>query len=397
MIIDSNNKRESIYLDSIYEILQDNFTLVLLGEIVKKFKDKEAQSALEEFISEFSPMLIYEAYKFFKDKKFIQEEHFFNSPELKKKIRQYRNCNVKREVAESSYIKEIAQKMGIALNEEIFDINIVLSKNRLNRFNFSNYIKQEDNTFFGSCYATNYEFSRVIFKSLTNLKDEDYNEILNVLILKINDKIKELEKKLSGKRYSYKSSQLFKNSKISENDKYFILYRYTILNILKILKTFFASAELSIELDEKIFLNPIKFFRKIYALEIEIIGNDIRSLKTEYSNVLLEKLDRTILSNNNQFYRINRAFRDNIHYEIIYKFDGDVKDIENLQEQYVNIVMQNMNNEMYLNIDDESNLLTKFLEKCNELNIDKSEIDENYEDYYTQFYFTGTIKRKENR
>ena len=93
-----DNDKENICLDSFYEIFQDNFIIVLIGKIIKKIQDIEARSALEEFISEFSPIFIYEAYKFFKNKKLIKEENFFNSIELKKKVSQYRMTTTKRKV-----------------------------------------------------------------------------------------------------------------------------------------------------------------------------------------------------------------------------------------------------------------------------------------------------------
>lgn len=392
-----DNDKENICLDSFYEIFQDNFIIALIGEIIKQIKDIEARSALEEFISEFSPIFIYEAYKFLKNKKLIKEENFFNSIELKKKVSQYRMATTKRKVSSSSYIKEIIQKMGISLNEDVFDINIVLNNNKVNRFNFSNFIKQEDSSFFGGCYTTNYDFSRVIFKTLTNLKYENYNDITNLLLENFNQEIIKLEKELSGERYCYKSSKIFSNSKITEDDKYFILYRYNMLNIIKILKKFFSNINFSIELNGMSTIRANNFFRKICALEIVIIGNDIQSLKTEYTNILSKKLDEEILPYNNQFYSINRAFRNNIHYETIYKYDENKENIDNLQNKYIDIVIRNMLKEMNINIDEESESLTRFFYKCNELNIDKKEIDENYEDYYTQFILLGTIHRKNKK
>ena len=57
---------KDIDIHSLYEILQDNFSIAILGNILNRFHNTEAKIAIEEFISNFSPVLIYEAYLYLK-------------------------------------------------------------------------------------------------------------------------------------------------------------------------------------------------------------------------------------------------------------------------------------------------------------------------------------------
>ena len=44
---------KNIDMHSLYEILQDNFSIVFLGKILNSFQNIEAKIAIEEFISNF--------------------------------------------------------------------------------------------------------------------------------------------------------------------------------------------------------------------------------------------------------------------------------------------------------------------------------------------------------
>ena len=385
---------QNIDIHSLYEILQDNFSIVILGNILNRFQNIEAKIALEEFIADFSPVLIYEAYSFLKNKNLIEEEKFYRSEELKSKVRDYRMLTTKKKIKESDYIANITEKMGIEFCEDVFDINVIVKNNKVKRFNFAEYKKKEEKDFLGMCYWTNEEFSKVCFKELAKVFESDYKDAINKILKNNNNKIKKLERRLSGIRYSYKSSKLFKNSSIQENDKIFILYRINTLQIIIELRNFIRKNKITCNINNIPIFDTNKFLNKIIALEIDILGNDIRSLNTEYITQLQQKLDKKMLEENKNFYSLSRKLRNNIHYEKIEKLDlNTYNNIEFLQDKYIDLVYDIMLKELFFKLDDEDILMNNFFRYCSENNISQQEIELNYENYYMQYYYTKKINK----
>lgn len=388
------NLNKKIDVNSLCEILQDNFSIVILGNILNKISNIEAKIAIEEFISDFSPVLIYEAYHYLRNNNLIKEGKFYRSKELKDKVTDYRMLTTKKKIKESSYIEKIKQQMGIEFDDEIYDINVIVKDNKVKRFNFAEYNKREDKEFLEMCYLTNEEFSKVCFKEIMKISEFDYKNIINDILDKKSKEIKKLERRLAGTRYSYKSSKIFKNSSILENDKIFILYRINILQIIIELRDFFRKMEITASINNKIILDTNRFINKIIALEIDILGNDIRSLNTEYITKLQQKLDKKMLQENKAFYSLSRKLRNNIHYENIEELDlNTYNNIEILQDNYIDLVYDIMIKELFFKLDEEDFLLNDFFKYCNENDISQKEIELNYKNYYTQYYYTKRINK----
>ncbi len=394
------NSSIKIDIHSLYEILQDNFSIAFLGKVLNKINNIEAKIAIQEFIIDFSPVLIYEAYLFLKSNNLIEENKFYKSKELKNKVEEYRMITAKKKVKESDYIKSITEKMGIILSENVYDINVISSNNQVKGFNFAEYKKREEKEFLEMCYSTNLEFSKVTFKELTGISEIDYNNIINLIIENKTEDIEELEKSLAGNRYSYKSSKLFGDTNIQDDDKFFILYRFNTVNTIIELKNFLNKNKIVIDTNNGLSINIDKFIDKIIALEIDVLGRDIQSLNTEFIKNLGKKLDEKMLNNKKtkageNFYQLNRKLRNNIHYSKIEELDKDIYcEVVNLQEEYLYKVHNEMENNMHFSLDEEDILMNKFFYYCNENNISEEEIIENYNDYYTQYYFKKYIDRK---
>lgn len=387
-------EENKIEITSFYEILNDNLAMVILGKILECFENIESKSAVEEFIADISPMLIHEAYLYLKGKKLISENSFYKNEEVKRKIQKYRMLTTKKKIKNSEYIKSIRDNMGIDLENDIFDINIVALDNIIKRFNFSGFNKRSEKEFLGMCYWTNAEFSKVTFEEITRLPKGEYEKIIDIIIDAEIDEIKNLEKYLSGNRYSYRSSKLFDKADLTESDKLFILYRFNMITLLIELEKFFEKNSITITCNDIKVCDVYKFIIKIIALEIEILGNDIRSLDTIFSKFLQEKLDKAILIEKAEFYSLNRRLRNNIHYETIDVIDEKIYDeIIELQKKYMNIVYEELKNKLYFELKEEL-VLTDFFCYCNDNNIEKEEIDNNYENYYMQYYYKKSIERK---
>lgn len=395
-------KDSSVKMDihSLYEILQDNFSIAFLGKVLNRINNIEAKNAIQEFIIDFSPVLIYEAYLYLKSNNLIEENKFYKSKELKNKVEEYRMITAKKKVKKSDYIKSITQKMGLAFDEDVYDINVIAENNQVKGFNFAEYKKREEKNFLEMCYSTNLEFAKVTFKEITRISEIDYNNIIKLIIENKIEDIEKLEKSLAGVRYSYKSSKLFKNTTIQDEDKFFILYRFNTLNTIIELKKFLKTNKIVIDTNNGLSINIDKFIDKIIALEIDILGRDIQSLDTEYIKKLGKELDEKMLNDKKikaeeNFYQLSRKLRNNIHYKKIEELDEEIYvDVVSLQEEYLDKIYNEMKKNIYFSLDKDDMLMNDFFQYCNENNISQEEIMKNYNDYYIQYYYKKYIDRK---
>lgn len=395
-------KNSSVKMDihSLYEILQDNFSIAFLGKVLNRINNIEAKNAIQEFIIDFSPVLIYEAYLYLKSNNLIEENKFYKSKELKNKVEEYRMITAKKKVKKSDYIKSITQKMGLAFDEDVYDINVIAENNQVKGFNFAEYKKREEKNFLEMCYSTNLEFAKVTFKEITRISEIDYNNIIKLIIENKIEDIEKLEKSLAGVRYSYKSSKLFKNTTIQDEDKFFILYRFNTLNTIIELKKFLKTNKIVIDTNNGLSINIDKFIDKIIALEIDILGRDIQSLDTEYIKKLGKELDEKMLNDKKikaeeNFYQLSRKLRNNIHYKKIEELDEEIYvDVVSLQEEYLDKIYNEMKKNIYFSLDKDDMLMNDFFQYCNENNISQEEIMKNYNDYYIQYYYKKYIDRE---
>lgn len=395
-------KNSSVKMDihSLYEILQDNFSIAFLGKVLNRINNIEAKNAIQEFIIDFSPVLIYEAYLYLKSNNLIEENKFYKSKELKNKVEEYRMITAKKKVKKSDYIKSITQMMGLAFDEDVYDINVIAENNQVKGFNFAEYKKREEKNFLEMCYSTNLEFAKVTFKEITRISEIDYNNIIKLIIENKIEDIEKLEKSLAGVRYSYKSSKLFKNTTIQDEDKFFILYRFNTLNTIIELKKFLKTNKIVIDTNNGLSINIDKFIDKIIALEIDILGRDIQSLDTEYIKKLGKELDEKMLNDKKikaeeNFYQLSRKLRNNIHYKKIEELDEEIYvDVVSLQEEYLDKIYNEMKKNIYFSLDKDDMLMNDFFQYCNENNISQEEIMKNYNDYYIQYYYKKYIDRK---
>ena len=250
------------------------------------------------------------------------------------------------------------------------------------------------------CYSTNLEFAKVTFKEITRISEIDYNNIIKLIIENKIEDIEKLEKSLAGVRYSYKSSKLFKNTTIQDEDKFFILYRFNTLNTIIELKKFLKTNKIVIDTNNGLSINIDKFIDKIIALEIDILGRDIQSLDTEYIKKLGKELDEKMLNDKKikaeeNFYQLSRKLRNNIHYKKIEELDEEIYvDVVSLQEEYLDKIYNEMKKNIYFSLDKDDMLMNDFFQYCNENNISQEEIMKNYNDYYIQYYYKKYIDRK---
>lgn len=158
-----------------------------------------------------------------------------------------------------------------------------------------------------------------------------------------------LHQKFLFKRYSYSTALIFKNSKLTDAEKYFILYRYNLVKFALIIKDL---QPVSIKISEALSINTDITYRKIKALVIETIYNDMKNMESQKLSIL-KRIDEKISKNikNNLFFSINRKLRNNIHYNKRAEIsDEDLALLDEYQDVYLNTVLNVFNENISVSI-----------------------------------------------
>ena len=311
-----NEVIKNIDKSSINEILQDVVFICVFKKFVESIKNPEAKRYFSMFVKDLSIIYLYELSVFSEDKKILSKDELFKS-NIKKKIREERN-SIHRSIYQSNTIKEKSLKMGIEMNEKVYDINIVIDKNnKLLDINLENYNEEDKLKFWNDIVYTNEKIAKELLKDITG-NSNVLDWVYNVLNEKALDKIQDLEDIFIGFRYSYSSYELFKNfNSFTDDDKYFVMYRYRLLYSIICIDNFFKKYPLELKIGDISNLEIKNYILKIKSLIIDILGNDILKLNTDFVKKIRLDIKKEIEDHNPDFFMINRKIRNNIHYSNI--------------------------------------------------------------------------------
>lgn len=384
-----NEVIKNIDKSSINEILQDVVFICVFKKFVESIKNPEAKRYFSMFVKDLSIIYLYELSVFSEDKKILSKDELFKS-NIKKKIREERN-SIHRSIYQSNTIKEKSLKMGIEMNEKVYDINIVIDKNnKLLDINLENYNEEDKLKFWNDIVYTNEKIAKELLKDITG-NSNVLDWVYNVLNEKALDKIQDLEDIFIGFRYSYSSYELFKNfNSFTDDDKYFVMYRYRLLYSIICIDNFFKKYPLELKIGDISNLEIKNYILKIKSLIIDILGNDILKLNTDFVKKIRLDIKKEIEDHNPDFFMINRKIRNNIHYSNIETLQKkDMERLEKNQNKYLTIIMENFKSSISININSEVIMLTNFLKLCNKKGLTENEMIEHYEENYKKFYYTG--------
>ncbi|MCI9110686.1 MAG: hypothetical protein HFH47_02595 [Bacilli bacterium] len=280
------------------EILNDIFWLGYILNLKRNINDTYKKEVLGTFLIFYSSIFADEVIKaqfggLNKKRKITKEE-----------IQKFRTYNLKYHHSEdSSVTQKIIKEMGIDFNNYIFDIVLIMNKNKFLDCNFRNWILEKKERFelIDGIVASPIRWVEILMPEIYEEFIANQNNLTKMHWDKIN--VLNINKK------SYSSYKLFKNSKITSNEKIYILQRLGLVNNTLLINDI---------LNEKITFNigPFEFnsenfFIKTKAIIIEIFWNDKRE-----NNSVLRKLfslnEKTI---DKQFYALNRKCRNNLHYQ----------------------------------------------------------------------------------
>lgn len=281
------------------EILNDAFWLGYILEIKKKIIDYSKKEILSSYLVFFSSIFIQETIKAglggLSGKRKI----------TLKEIEDFRNYNLKYCPSnESLTTKEIIKEMGIDFDNYVFDLVLSLNKEELLDINFRNwdYNKKENFELIDGIVATPLKWAQVLMPNIYDKLQEKLNDISNIYKNRICDK------KINRKSYS--TYKLFYKSKISNEDKLYILQRYGLIKTTLFIDSIMKE-KISFNIGEFNF-DFQRFIIKCKATIIEMFWNDKKSNCS--INILDEIFDINEKVIDKKFYSINRKSRNNLHY-----------------------------------------------------------------------------------
>lgn len=376
-------------LETIYEIIGDLVCFELILKMKSLVKDIEVKTYLSQFLKILAPMYAYEIANSLQSLGIMNKNVFFN-PGMDKKVREERQKSIKHVIVKSSRKEDIAREMGLDFNNKVYDINIIVRNNELFGMNYEDYMDeiQEDDF---ALWESLFDFPRRALDAfILNLNfDINLDDIFDQFSSQLEQIASDIEKKLLCSRYAYSSYMLFSKSKaLDAIDKVFILYRYRMIssatNIEHVLPSF------NINLGNNCVISLEKFFRKYKALIIEIVGEELKNMDTEFSSNIKDSFKNTI--KNNKFWTLNRTIRNNLHYvETKMLTEEELEIIDYYQPSYLNIINKHIFDNLNIQLDKECITMTKFTKACQKKGLTKSDIDKYYYYYYVKFKITGKI------
>lgn len=278
-------------IDSYQEILQDMFYIKVLLDIKRRTQSVEAKNYLVEFIKDLSSVIFYENVKFLDEKKLLSMEQAFKS-NMKKIVRERRQWLHSR-IYGSKSIKQKVGDMGIDYSQKIYDLNVIVKRNKLLSTNFENFNDRYELTYVDEILK---DIEIILIALLQGLGLD--NNAIDALYSKCSEIsqniVEECDKIFSGKRYCYSTYKLFSlNRDLTDDDKNFILQRYRLISSILKIEKLFTNENL------EIYIPPMRikikdFFRKYKAIIIEIIGEDAKKPQSKYGENLCKTLNQKI-------------------------------------------------------------------------------------------------------
>lgn len=330
--------------DEIFEIIQDFMFLYFLVMIESETDDIELRSLLDSvnclLISIFSHELIIS--------KYCNKEEFDTSDLAV--IRSIRTSYLKNPPKENGrLVKELKTSTGVDFNYFVFDSVVTVDKSNSNDLiciNFSDFVVYK---FYKNNINAFNQISRLpatVIDALFKGLGIDYFELYDRIQPVIKNAIDNWNQKFTFRRYAYSTSLMFRNSKLTDEEKYFILYRYNFLKFALMIKEL---QPISINISETIPINTNITYRKIKALAIETIYNDMKVLDLP----IIKKIKKTLSYSVKDvlFFSINRKMRNNIHYNKIEEIsEEELALLDKYQDVYLNTVLNVFNENINVSV-----------------------------------------------
>lgn len=376
--------------EAIFEMVNDMVCFHFMLELMRRIKNIEVKGYVSSFLKLLAPIYIYELVCTLDKIGAISRKDTIATP-VWEFIDRERQRAVKNIITKSSRAEDAVNEMGIDFSREIYDMNIVVSGTSLIDMNYEQYADPVDNRelwdqLFSMPQALLSAFSSALARAGFQF---DFLNVLGSLDEHLTEIAQKMEQHLNCTRYTYPSCRLFSNAKgLTEGDRILILYRHRLTLSATIIPDIIPN--FSMTMGDTKFVDTAKFFRKYKAIVIEILGLQFRQEPTTFTSEIMN--DLSVLITDASFYSLNRAIRNNLHYETNHILSAEeLSIVDRYQNVYLGTVAQHFNSCLTIDIDKGCRRATNYFKACLDKGWSKEEIDHHSYLRYLIFCLTGKL------
>jgi len=371
-----STKREgSMPANVIVEIARDACVFSFFMEIKRRMININAKSYLGLFLFRMSSIFVYELAKGLEASHSLNiQEAFSRYEDMWKKIKQERHW-LKTPSYKSSFYNAVIQKMDIRFDACFYDIRIKIKDGKLLDLDVEATDKFDDTRYWESIFAC----PEQIFRGMLSV-----NEMIDSAVDACGKIIKQLENQASGEEYIYPSYKLFDvEHELTAFDKKFIILNYRLVTSILLVSDIFCNNGEDSARELLLALGLKNYLRKYKAIIIEVVGNELRTMQTKYSQGVLSKFSFFIDPN---FYKVNRKARNNLHYKSVNILsDEEQVFLDKYQDIYLHIVAESFLENTKIDIDDECRTVTEYLIDCKKRGLTREDVLANHESLYLEY------------
>ena len=129
--------------ETILELFRDLFGFEVILEIKRRMKDLEAKNYVSLFLSMIAPVLVYELADSLEKLKWINSKKDFFEPGIYNKVQKERMRVLKSVIVDSKRAVSASEQMGLDFTKKVYDMNIVISGNKLLDMNYETFMKSK--------------------------------------------------------------------------------------------------------------------------------------------------------------------------------------------------------------------------------------------------------------
>lgn len=367
--------------ETILELFRDLFGFEVILEIKRRMKDLEAKNYVSLFLSMIAPVLVYELADSLEKLKWLNSKKEFFEPGIYNKVQKERMRVLKSVIVDSKRAVSASEQMGLDFTKKVYDMNIVLSGNKLLDMNYETFVDSiKDMDFWNSLFGFPKRTINTLLDELgTSYTIEQLYEMEGIST-GLTGYANRIDTELFPQKYSYSSYKLFcKSSSLDNIDKFFILYRYRMISSTLLLERMLPP--LKVEIKGACIIDISSFMRKWKAVIIEILGKELNRLNTGFGERIRLEIDRRIIDKS--FFQYNRKLRNNAHYQ---KTDILSSEEISIVDRYQNIYLQTIESiileQLNISIDEECRYMTSFAKDCSERGLSYEDIKRDYPNNY---------------
>ena len=367
--------------ETILELFRDLFGFEVILEIKRRMKDLEAKNYVSLFLSMIAPVLVYELADSLEKLKWINSKKDFFEPGIYNKVQKERMRVLKSVIVDSKRAVSASEQMGLDFTKKVYDMNIVISGNKLLDMNYETFVDSiTDLGFWDSLFGFPKRTINILLNELgTSCTIEQFYE-MDDIPTGLTGYANRIDTELCPQKYSYSSYKLFcKSSSLDDIDKFFILYRYRMISSTLLLERLLPP--LKLEIKGACIIDIRSYIRKWKAVIIEVLGKELNELKTDFGERIRSEIDRRVIDKS--FFPNNRKLRNNAHYQ---KTEILSSEEISIVDRYQNIYLQTIESiileQLNISIDEECRYMTSFAKDCSERGLSYEDIKRDYPNNY---------------